>query len=162
MCKWMIAHLYYSNGLVYCHRCVCVYVCVCVNIFNIISMIFKWAGLLSKVCVYWVFCIRPPQNAESICLKIYFFMHAMKKCPEGDKESVLHWKEFELKVWLKSEQKSSELSSPLLLCVAAEGWLQRVVILGLEAHVIEEIQLFETAQPVDSLTISHSKVRQRG
>lgn len=44
------------------------------------------------------------------------------------------------------------------LCVAEEGWLQRVVILGSEAHVIEEIQLFETAQPVDSLTISHSKV----
>lgn len=42
---------------------------------------------------------------------------------------------------------------------AAEGWLQRVVILGSETHVIEEIQLFETAQPVDSLTISHSKVR---
>ena len=29
----------------------------------------------------------------------------------------------------------------------------------MEAHVIEEIQLFETPQPVDSLTISHSKVR---
>ena len=45
---------------------------------------------------------------------------------------------------------------------AAEGWLQRVVVLGNEAHVIEEIQLFETPQPVDSLTISHSKVRARG
>lgn len=43
----------------------------------------------------------------------------------------------------------------------AEGWLQRVVILGTETHVIEEIQLFETAQPVDSLTISHSKVTRR-
>ena len=40
----------------------------------------------------------------------------------------------------------------------ADGWLQRVVILGSEAHVIEEIQLFESPQPVDSLTISHTKV----
>lgn len=44
----------------------------------------------------------------------------------------------------------------------AEGWLQRVVVLGTETHVIEEIQLFETQQPVDSLTISHSKVRRTG
>lgn len=36
-----------------------------------------------------------------------------------------------------------------------------MVVLGTETHVIEEIQLFETAQPVDSLTISHSKVRSR-
>lgn len=34
-----------------------------------------------------------------------------------------------------------------------------MVVLGTETHVIEEIQLFETPQPVDSLTISHSKVR---
>lgn len=47
----------------------------------------------------------------------------------------------------------SFLSSPL-----ADGWLQRVVILGSEAHVIEEIQLFDSPQPVDSLTISHTKV----
>lgn len=53
-------------------------------------------------------------------------------------------------------------SSPPPMCPAAEGWLQRVVVLGTETHVIEEIQLFETAQPVDSLTISHSKVRRRG
>ncbi|TKS77961.1 Semaphorin-4C M-Sema F [Collichthys lucidus] len=45
----------------------------------------------------------------------------------------------------------------MLFIGTAEGWLQRVVILGSEAHVIEEIQLFETAQPVDSLTISHTK-----
>uniref|UniRef100_A0A3Q1IVK0 Sema domain-containing protein n=1 Tax=Anabas testudineus TaxID=64144 RepID=A0A3Q1IVK0_ANATE len=45
----------------------------------------------------------------------------------------------------------------MLFIGTAEGWLQRVVILGSETHVIEEIQLFETAQPVDSLTISHSK-----
>uniref|UniRef100_A0A8C4DV25 Sema domain-containing protein n=1 Tax=Dicentrarchus labrax TaxID=13489 RepID=A0A8C4DV25_DICLA len=45
----------------------------------------------------------------------------------------------------------------MLFIGTAEGWLQRVVILGSEAHVIEEIQLFENAQPVDSLTISHSK-----
>uniref|UniRef100_A0A3Q3WVZ6 Semaphorin-4C n=1 Tax=Mola mola TaxID=94237 RepID=A0A3Q3WVZ6_MOLML len=45
----------------------------------------------------------------------------------------------------------------MLFIGTAEGWLQRVVILGTETHVIEEIQLFETAQPVDSLTISHSK-----
>uniref|UniRef100_A0AAQ5YSH6 Sema domain-containing protein n=1 Tax=Amphiprion ocellaris TaxID=80972 RepID=A0AAQ5YSH6_AMPOC len=45
----------------------------------------------------------------------------------------------------------------MLFIGTAEGWLQRVVILGSEAHVIEEIQLFETSQPVDSLTISHAK-----
>ncbi|KAM9743456.1 semaphorin-4C isoform 1-T4 [Menidia menidia] len=45
----------------------------------------------------------------------------------------------------------------MLFIGTAEGWLQRVLILGSESHVIEEIQLFETAQPVDSLTISHSK-----
>ncbi|XP_053725829.1 semaphorin-4C [Synchiropus splendidus] len=45
----------------------------------------------------------------------------------------------------------------MLFIGTAEGWLQRVVVLGTEAHVIEEIQLFESAQPVDSLTISHSK-----
>lgn len=37
-----------------------------------------------------------------------------------------------------------------------------MVVLGTETHVIEEIQLFETPQPVDSLTISHSKVRRTG
>uniref|UniRef100_A0A3P8VGH1 Sema domain-containing protein n=1 Tax=Cynoglossus semilaevis TaxID=244447 RepID=A0A3P8VGH1_CYNSE len=37
------------------------------------------------------------------------------------------------------------------------GWLQRAVVLETETHVIEEIQLFESRQPVDSLTISHSK-----
>lgn len=51
----------------------------------------------------------------------------------------------------------SFLSSPPL----ADGWLQRVVILGSEAHVIEEIQLFDSPQPVDSLTISHTKVTLR-
>ncbi|KAF3696135.1 Semaphorin-4C M-Sema F Semaphorin-C-like 1 [Channa argus] len=45
----------------------------------------------------------------------------------------------------------------MLFIGTADGWLQRVVILGSETHVIEEIQLFETGQPVDSLTISHSK-----
>uniref|UniRef100_A0A672RNT2 Semaphorin-4C-like n=1 Tax=Sinocyclocheilus grahami TaxID=75366 RepID=A0A672RNT2_SINGR len=43
------------------------------------------------------------------------------------------------------------------LRIKTDGWLQRVVILGSEAHVIEEIQLFDRQQPVDSLTISHSK-----
>lgn len=57
-----------------------------------------------------------------------------------------------------TKQIRSELNLPPL-CAAAEGWLRRVVILGTETHVIEEIQLFEAAQPVDSLTISHSKVR---
>ncbi|XP_072565072.1 semaphorin-4C [Paramormyrops kingsleyae] len=43
----------------------------------------------------------------------------------------------------------------VLFIGTAHGWLQRAVILGSEAHVIEEIQLFESPQPVDSLTISH-------
>ncbi|TRY91211.1 hypothetical protein DNTS_018841 [Danionella cerebrum] len=42
----------------------------------------------------------------------------------------------------------------MLFIGTADGWLQRVVILGSETHVIEEIQLFERKQPVDSLTIS--------
>uniref|UniRef100_A0A8B9I1Z4 Sema domain-containing protein n=1 Tax=Astyanax mexicanus TaxID=7994 RepID=A0A8B9I1Z4_ASTMX len=45
----------------------------------------------------------------------------------------------------------------MLFIGTADGWLQRVVILGSEAYVIEEIQLFDSPQPVDSLTISHSK-----
>lgn len=45
----------------------------------------------------------------------------------------------------------------MLFIGTADGWLQRVVILGSEAYVIEEIQLFESPRPVDSLTISHSK-----
>lgn len=47
------------------------------------------------------------------------------------------------------------------VCPTATGWLQRVVLLATETHVIEEIQLFAAPQPVDSLTISHSKVRSR-
>ncbi|XP_076854033.1 semaphorin-4C [Brachyhypopomus gauderio] len=45
----------------------------------------------------------------------------------------------------------------VLFIGTADGWLQRAVALGTEAHVIEEIQLFDRPQPVDSLTISHSK-----
>ncbi|KAJ8415412.1 hypothetical protein AAFF_G00423920 [Aldrovandia affinis] len=45
----------------------------------------------------------------------------------------------------------------VLFIGTAEGWLQRAVVLDSEAHVIEEIQLFESPQPVDSLTISHAK-----
>uniref|UniRef100_A0AAY4BG90 Sema domain-containing protein n=1 Tax=Denticeps clupeoides TaxID=299321 RepID=A0AAY4BG90_9TELE len=45
----------------------------------------------------------------------------------------------------------------VLFIGTADGWLQRVVILGTEAHVIEEIQLFESHQPVDSMIISHRK-----
>ncbi|KAG7262529.1 hypothetical protein CRUP_016819 [Coryphaenoides rupestris] len=45
----------------------------------------------------------------------------------------------------------------MLFIGTADGWLQRVLVLGSEAHVIEEIELFETPQPVDSLTISHAK-----
>ncbi|XP_035235618.1 semaphorin-4C [Anguilla anguilla] len=45
----------------------------------------------------------------------------------------------------------------VLFVGTAEGWLQRAVVLDSEAHVIEEIQLFDHPQPVDSLTISHSK-----
>ncbi|XP_075904373.1 semaphorin-4C [Nelusetta ayraudi] len=45
----------------------------------------------------------------------------------------------------------------MLFVGTAEGWLQRVLVLGAETHVVEEIQLFEASQPVDSLTISHSK-----
>lgn len=58
-----------------------------------------------------------------------------------------------------TECNLSPISIPLLFVHhSADGWLQRVVILGSEAHVIEEIQLFDRQQPVDSLTISHSKV----
>lgn len=68
------------------------------------------------------------------------------------------WKLFSLNRRL-AEHEWAEASC--VLCSTADGWLQRVVVLGTETHVIEEIQLFETAQPVDSLTISHSKVRRR-
>lgn len=58
-----------------------------------------------------------------------------------------------------AEDVSPPAQASCSLCTTAHGWLQRVVVLGTETHVIEEIQLFEAAQPVDSLTISHSKVR---
>ncbi|XP_069774116.1 semaphorin-4C isoform X2 [Narcine bancroftii] len=38
-----------------------------------------------------------------------------------------------------------------------QGWLQKAVMIGSRAHVIEEVQLFEEAQPVESLTISKRK-----
>ncbi|MBN3283894.1 SEM4C protein, partial [Polyodon spathula] len=39
----------------------------------------------------------------------------------------------------------------------AEGWLYKAVSLGSEVHVIEELQLFEEPQPVESLAISHKE-----
>ncbi|MBN3297896.1 SEM4C protein, partial [Amia calva] len=45
----------------------------------------------------------------------------------------------------------------VLFIGTAEGWLYKALIVGSEVHVIEEVQLFEQPQPVESLTISHSK-----
>ncbi|XP_030647333.1 semaphorin-4C [Chanos chanos] len=45
----------------------------------------------------------------------------------------------------------------MLFIGTADGWLQRVLILGSETHVIEEIQLFDSPQPVETITISHTK-----
>ncbi|XP_064421337.1 semaphorin-4C [Latimeria chalumnae] len=37
------------------------------------------------------------------------------------------------------------------------GWLIKAVHLGSQVHIIEEVQLFDRSQPVESLTISHTK-----
>ncbi|XP_072915368.1 semaphorin-4C [Hemitrygon akajei] len=37
------------------------------------------------------------------------------------------------------------------------GWLQKAIMIGSKAHIIEEVQLFEEAQPVESLAISKKK-----
>lgn len=39
-----------------------------------------------------------------------------------------------------------------------EGWLQRAVKLNGQLHIIEELQLFEEPQPVDSIVISEKQV----
>ncbi|MGH0181034.1 UNVERIFIED_CONTAM: hypothetical protein FKN15_004716 [Acipenser sinensis] len=46
----------------------------------------------------------------------------------------------------------------VLFIGTAEGWLYKAVSLGSEVHVIEELQLFEEPQPVESLSISHKEV----
>ncbi|MGH0182756.1 UNVERIFIED_CONTAM: hypothetical protein FKN15_009839 [Acipenser sinensis] len=45
----------------------------------------------------------------------------------------------------------------VLFIGTAEGWLYKAVSLGSEVHVIEELQLFEEPQPVESLSISHKE-----
>lgn len=42
---------------------------------------------------------------------------------------------------------------------ADEGWLQRAVRVNDQLHIIEELQLFEEPQPVDSIVISEKQVR---
>lgn len=39
-----------------------------------------------------------------------------------------------------------------------EGWLQRAVKVNGQLHIIEELQLFEEPQPVDSIVISEKQV----
>lgn len=41
---------------------------------------------------------------------------------------------------------------------ADEGWLQRAVDVNGQLHIIEELQLFEEPQPVDSIVISQKQV----
>ncbi|XP_015197371.2 semaphorin-4C isoform X2 [Lepisosteus oculatus] len=45
----------------------------------------------------------------------------------------------------------------VLFIGTAEGWLYKAVSLGSDVHVIEEVQLFDTPQPVESLIISHKE-----
>lgn len=45
------------------------------------------------------------------------------------------------------------------LHAADEGWLQRAVDVKGQLHIIEELQLFEEPQPVDSIVISQKQVR---
>lgn len=40
-----------------------------------------------------------------------------------------------------------------------EGWLQRAVKVNGQLHIIEELQLFEEPQPVESIVISEKQVR---
>ncbi|XP_028653448.2 semaphorin-4C [Erpetoichthys calabaricus] len=51
----------------------------------------------------------------------------------------------------------SQGSYEVLFIGTAEGWLYKAVIVKSEVHIIEELQLFETIQPVESLKISHTE-----
>lgn len=42
--------------------------------------------------------------------------------------------------------------------VSDDGWLHRAVEVKGHLHIIEELQLFDQPQPVDSLVISHTQV----
>lgn len=44
------------------------------------------------------------------------------------------------------------------LHAADEGWLQRAVEVKGQLHIIEELQLFEEPQPVNSIVISQKQV----
>lgn len=44
------------------------------------------------------------------------------------------------------------------LHAADEGWLHRAVDIKGQLHIIEELQLFEEPQPVDSIVISQKQV----
>lgn len=53
-------------------------------------------------------------------------------------------------------------SHDLLLCCgsfADNGWLHKAVLLPSGVHLIEELQIFDQAQPVKSLVLSPQKVR---
>lgn len=45
-----------------------------------------------------------------------------------------------------------------VLHAADEGWLQRAVEVKGQLHIIEELQLFNEPQPVDSIVISQKQV----
>ncbi|XP_067879481.1 semaphorin-4C [Heterodontus francisci] len=45
----------------------------------------------------------------------------------------------------------------ILFIGTGSGWLHKAVMIGSQMHIIEELQLFQEAQPVESLAISKSK-----
>lgn len=48
---------------------------------------------------------------------------------------------------------------PLTAPSAGDGWLHKAVVLGSSLHIIEEVQVFQDPQPVETLVVSHRQVR---
>lgn len=47
-------------------------------------------------------------------------------------------------------------------CPAGDGWVHKALNLGSHVHLVEELQVFEPAQPVESLVLAGRKVRDGG
>ena len=66
------------------------------------------------------------------------------------------------RVWLQLCWRVRVLSATLAsrtVCLVDDGWLHKAVEVKGHLHIIEELQLFEEPQPVDSLVISSTLVQ---
>lgn len=57
-----------------------------------------------------------------------------------------------------SQNSTSVLVDVVLSFLADDGWLHRAVDINGEMHIIEELQLFDQPQPIESLVISPTLV----